>query len=89
MVKILSFLVMMVESSSITSYSASNGTYGERAVRYSFEIDDDGAEISLVYHFGAGNPRMPVPMFSGQSGAKRRDLHQSERSKARHVATEM
>ena len=42
MVMILCFLVTMIESSSVTSYSASNSTYGERAVRYSFEIDDDG-----------------------------------------------
>ena len=26
----------------------------------------------------AGSPRMPVPVFSGRSGAARRDLHQSE-----------
>ena len=51
------FLVIMVESSSETSHSASNGTYGERAVLYSFEIDDDGVEISHLYHFGAGSPR--------------------------------
>ena len=75
---ILYFLVIMVESSSETSHSASNGTYGERAVLYSFEIDDDGVEISHLYHFGAGSPRMPVPVFPGRSGAARRDLHQSE-----------
>ena len=39
---ILYFLVIMVESSSDTSHSASNSTYDERAVLYSFEIDDDG-----------------------------------------------
>ena len=39
---ILYFLVIMVESSSNTSHSASNRTYGERVVLYSFEIDDDG-----------------------------------------------
>ena len=39
---ILYFLVIMVESSSETSRCASNSTYGERAVLYSFEIDDDG-----------------------------------------------
>ena len=75
---ILYFLIIMVESSSETSRSASNSTYDERAVLYSFEIDDDGVEISHLYHFGAGSPRMPVPVFSGRSGAARRDLHQSE-----------
>ena len=39
---ILYFLVIMVESSSETSRCASNSTYGERAVLYRFEIDDDG-----------------------------------------------
>ena len=78
MVIILYFLVTMVESSSETSPSVSNITYGERAVLYSFEIDVDGVEISLLYHFGAGSPRVPVPVFSGRSGAARRDLHQSE-----------
>ena len=75
---ILYFLVTMVESSSETSLSVSNSTYGERAVLYSFEIDVDGVEISLLYLFGAGSPRVPVPVFSGRSGAARRDLHQSE-----------
>ena len=46
MVIILYFLVTMVESSSETSPSVSNITYGERAVLYSFEIDGDGVEIS-------------------------------------------
>ena len=50
---ILHFLIMKVESSSETSRSASNSTYDERAVLYSFEIDDDGVEISLLYYFGA------------------------------------
>ena len=49
---ILYFLVTMVESSSETDHSASNSTYGERAVLYSLGIDDDGVEISLLYHFG-------------------------------------
>ena len=75
---ILYFLVTMVESSSKTSRSPSNGTCGEREVLYSFEIDDDGVKISLLYHFGATSPRVPVPMISGQSGAAHRDLHQSE-----------
>ena len=75
---ILYFLIIMVESSSETSRSASNSTYDERAVLYSFEIDDDGVEISLLCHFGAVSLRVPVPMFSGQSGAAQRDLHQSE-----------
>ena len=39
---ILHFLIMMVESSSEISHSASDSTYGKRAVLYSFEIDDDG-----------------------------------------------
>ena len=42
MAMILHFLVIMVESSSDTSHSAANSTYDERAVLYSFEIDDDG-----------------------------------------------
>ena len=75
---LLYFLVITVESSSETSHSASNGTYGERAVLYSFEIDDDGVDISVLCHFGGGSPCVPVPMFSGRSGAVRRDLHQSE-----------
>ncbi len=78
MAMILYFLVIMAESSSETSRCASNSTYGERAMLYSFEIDVDGVEISLLYQFGAVCPRVPVPMFSGQSGAARRDLHQSE-----------
>ena len=75
---ILYFLVTMVESSLEIYHSASNTTYGERAVLHSFEIDVDGVEISLLYQFGAGSPRVPVPVFSGRSGAARRDLHQSE-----------
>ena len=63
LVKILHFLVIMAESSSETSHSASNSTYDERAVLYSFEIDDDGVEISLLYHFGAVGPRCPYPCF--------------------------
>ena len=78
MIHVLYFLVIMVESNSETSHGASNGTHGERAVLYSFEIDGDGVEISHLYHFGAGSPRMPVPVFSGRSRAARRDLHQSE-----------
>ena len=78
LVKIRYFLVMVVESSSKICHSASISTFGEHAVRYSFEIDDDGVEISLLCHFAAGSPRVPVPMFSGQSGTTRRDLHQSE-----------
>ena len=53
----------MAESSSETSHSAYNSTYGERAVLYSFEIDGDGVEISLLYHFGAGGPRAPCTCF--------------------------
>ena len=60
---ILYFLVTMVESSSETSLSVSNSTYGERAVLYSFEIDDNVVEISLLYHFGAVGPRCPYPCF--------------------------
>ena len=60
---ILYFLIIMVESSSETSRSASNSTYDERAVLHSFEIDDDGVEISLLYHFGAVGPRCPYPCF--------------------------
>ena len=77
---ILYFLVTMVESSSKTSHSPSNGTCGEREVLNSFEIDDDGVKISLLYHFGATSPRVPVPMpFDPlESGAVLRDLRQSE-----------
>ena len=39
---LLYVLVIMAESSSETSHNASNSTYSEHAVRYSFEIDDDG-----------------------------------------------
>ena len=39
---ILYFLVTLVEFSSEKSHSASNSTYGECAVLYSVEIDDDG-----------------------------------------------
>ena len=53
----------MVESSSETSLSVSNSTYGERAVLYSFEIDVDGVEISHLYHFGAVGPRCRYPCF--------------------------
>ena len=42
---ILYFLIIMVESSSETSRSASNGTGGERAVLYSFEVDDNGEQL--------------------------------------------
>ena len=54
----------MVESSSNTSHSESNGTYDERIVLYSFEIDDDGVEISLLYHFGAVGRSRPPPIWS-------------------------
>ena len=64
MVKILHFLVTMAESSSETSHSAFNSTYGERAVLYSFEIGDDGVEISLLYHFGAIGRGRTVPIWS-------------------------
>ena len=82
----LYFLVTMVESSSETSHSASNDSMYGRAMLYRSEIDDHGAEISPVCHFSAGGPTVPIPMFSGKSGAVRRDLHQSERSKARWEA---
>ena len=42
---ILHFLIIMVESSSESSHSASNSTYGERAVLYSFEVDDNGEQL--------------------------------------------
>ena len=54
---------MVVESSSKICHSAFISTFGEHAVRYSFEIDDDGVEISLLYHFGAVGPRCPYPCF--------------------------
>ena len=57
-------LIIMVESSSESSHSASNSTHGERAVLYSFEIDDDGVEISLLYHFGAVGRGRTVPIWS-------------------------
>ena len=64
---VLYFLIIMVESSSKTSRSASNSTYDERAVLHSFGIDDDGCndgvEISLLYHFGAVGPRCRYPCF--------------------------
>ena len=47
----LYFLANMVELSSETSHSAFNGTTDGRAVLYRSEIDDDGAEISPLYHF--------------------------------------
>ena len=50
------------------------------------EIGDNGAEISLLCHSllaAALTAGVPVPMFSGESGAVRRDRCQSERSKAR------
>ena len=53
----------MVESSSETFHSSFDSTYGERAVLYSFEIDDNVVEISLLYHFGFGSPRVPYPCF--------------------------
>ena len=63
MVKFLYFLVIMAESSPETSHSAPNSTYGERAVLYSFEIDDNGVEISLLYHFGAVGHACPYLCF--------------------------
>ena len=49
--------------------------------------------MELRYHLcaisvlvAAVPPRVPIPMFSGESGAVRRDLHQPERSKARWEA---
>ena len=39
---ILYFLIIMVESSLETPRTPSNSTHGERAVPYSFGIDDDG-----------------------------------------------
>ena len=53
----------MAESGPKTSHSAFNGTYGERAVLYSFEIDDNGVEISLLYHFGAVGHACPYLCF--------------------------
>ena len=63
MVKFLYFLVIMADSSPETSHGASNSTYGERAVLYSFEIDDNGVEISLLYHFGAVGHACPYLCF--------------------------
>ena len=54
----------MADSSPETSHGASNSTYGERAVLYSFEIDDNGVEISLLYHFGAVGRSRPPPIWS-------------------------
>ena len=49
--------------------------------------------MGLRYHLcvisvlvAARNAAVPIPMFSGESGAVRRDLHQPERSKARWEA---
>ena len=49
--------------------------------------------VELRYHLcaisvlvAARNAAVPISMFSGKSGAVRRDLHQSERSKARFEA---
>ena len=45
LVIILYFLIIMVESSSETSHSSFDSTYGERAVLYSFEVDDNGEQL--------------------------------------------
>ena len=45
---------MMVELSSETSHSAFNNTATVRPVLERSEIDNDGAEISPLGHFGAG-----------------------------------
>ena len=54
------------------------GASGGRAMLYSSGIDDDGAEMSYLCHFGAGSHARAVPMSVGQSGAVQRDLHGSE-----------
>ena len=68
----------MVEMSSATSHSMHYGASGGRAMLYSSGIDDDGAEMSYLCHFGAGSHARAVPMSVGQSGAVQRDLHGSE-----------
>ena len=76
--EILEFLVALVEMSSETSQGTSNSIFDRRAVLYSSGIDDDGAEMSYLCHFGAGSHARAVPMSVGQSGAVQRDLHGSE-----------
>ena len=67
----------MIELSSETSRGASNDSNSGRTMLYRPEIDNHGAEISPLCHFSAGSrrtgPRVPKPMFSGESGAVRRD----------------
>ena len=65
--------------SSETSHSVYYGASGGRAMLLkTFDIDDDGAEMSYLCHFGAGSHARAVPMSVGQSGAVQRDLHGSE-----------
>ena len=88
MVKMLKFLFIIVELSCETSHSASNSTDKERAMHYGSEIDDYGAKISHYHYFSAGGCEGPVPVFSAESGAVRRDRGLPKRSKARHEANE-
>ena len=76
------------ELSCETSHSASNSTDKERAMHYGSEIDDYGAKISHYHYFSAGGCEGPVPVFSAESGAVRRDRGLPKRSKARHEANE-
>ncbi len=68
----------MVEMSSETSHGTSNSIIDRRAVLYSSGIDDNGAEISYLCHFGAGSHARAIAMSVDQSGAVQRDLHGSE-----------
>ena len=61
-----------------TSHSVYYGASGGRAMLYSSGIDDNGAEISYLCHFGAGSHARAVPMSVGQSGAVQQDFHGSE-----------
>ena len=88
MVKMLNFLFIIGELSCETSHSASNSTDKERAMHYGSEIDDYGAKISHYHYFSAGGCDGPVPVFSAESGAVRRDRGLPKRSKARHEANE-
>ena len=70
----LHILNTTVELSSKTSHSAFNGTTDGRAVLYRSEIDDDGAEISPLYHFS----HIGGPYLRGEIDVVRRDRYQSE-----------
>ena len=68
---------MGVDFGFVKHHTAVNIITDGRTVLFNSEIDDGGAEISLLSHLSARSCHLvftatvPVPMFSGESGAVR------------------